>query len=485
MKIFSRDFMLNVGDAKSGIAFCALLLMSLGACQTPTPANITINTTNVINPNADQVGIWVNSTFDEYSPEFVDLLKQLKMKSIRHGWAYGLMDPNDPNHFTMSPCDTMVQNYITDYQCNIAEKITLDEIAQLTEDLDAIGFGVLSMDGINYTGTHDQNLANMSRSQREDFYIENAKRWVQWAKANNFSHFELGNENDLPGEMVDHERGNPWTPEAYGTYALKMAKALHEVDSTIKLGINGGFGKTPEERLEWWSEIANAAPELQNYIDFIVCHRYAFGLFHEGWSLRADQWGRLPADEPDNIAKAFPGKPVYITEIGGFQVEKGYVPHYRGLVNMDMLANVFLDTIVKHVQHWPTRWDDFGALDATTNTFNALGNGLLAYTKFAQPNLVMNDTLGIVHYFAAVSEDQNELSFWVVNHGTDSIQVTIDPAGYQLNEVWRLTSEGNDPMAKENELWQDDSSSIGNIGAHLQVPLSATSATIITFLRNQ
>ena len=123
----------------------------------------------------------------------------------------------------MSPCDPKVQSYISNGSCGLNESLKLSSIATLLNDLEVTGFAVIGMDGINYTGSADSDLAAMNKEQREEFYLANAERWATWAKNNNFEYFELGNENDLPGEMVDQGVGIGWDPEDYGVFAQKMA----------------------------------------------------------------------------------------------------------------------------------------------------------------------------------------------------------------------------------------------------------------------
>jgi hypothetical protein len=318
-------------------------------------AQITIDANATpLNTHADQVGMWVNSNSDTNRQSYVDLMKDLNLKSIRHGWMYTVMDAITTDKFKMSPCDGSVQSYLSDGSCNLNETMKLSQVGQLAADLNVHGFAVLAMDGINYTGTSDATLTAMTKAQREQYYLDNAVRWANWAKNNNFKYFELGNENDLPGEMVDTGKGTEWTPQAYGAFAKRMAQAVKNVDPTIKCGINGGWRSTEALRKEWWDGILAGASDINNYIDFVVIHKYEFGSYYSTWSANLWDWGRIQSDNITAIKTNFPNKPIYITETSGYQSESGIVPHYRGVLTVEMMGNLFMDSQIEHIHNWGT-----------------------------------------------------------------------------------------------------------------------------------
>jgi hypothetical protein len=447
---------------------------------------INISTNNIISTNADQVGCWLNTHESSKSLEFEDLLRKIKIKSLRMGWQYTVMDSINPEIFHNSPCDPKVQSYNSGEDCILDENININETSDLLANLDIPGFVAISTDGVNYKGTADAKLASMTVNEREEFYLQNAIRWAKWAKNTKVKHFEIGNENDLPGEMVDNGVGEEWSGEEYGRFALKMAKAIKQVDPTIKCGINGGWRATELLRKKWWVDIVTAAPDINNYIDFVVVHRYAFGLTYSSWNSSTWSWGKISTDIIKDVSTLFPGKPLYVTEIGGFNNENNMVPHYRALVNIEMLAGVFLDPLVEHVQHWPDRWFNIGAIEKGSNNLSALGNGMAAYTMFAKPLLVANGASGKITYNVTRDSSSNSLALWLINHNSFGSVVDITLEGYKpsgINEIWTLTSPGDDPKSKTNELKKigELAYNIVNENTQFTLSLNATSATIISF----
>jgi hypothetical protein len=412
----------------------------------------------------------------------VDALAKLNVKSIRHGWQYAVMDESNINKFHMSPCDPLVQSYVSDGKCLLREKMTISEIGSLVDELNVPGFAVIDMDGIYYTGTADSNLISMSTVQREQFYIDNAIRWAKWGKENNFQYFELGNESDLPGEMVDKKVGTAWTAAAYGAYAKKLSQAIKNVYPEAKVGINGGWGATPTLRNAWWDGIRQGASDINNHIDFVVIHKYEFGANYSTWQANMWDWGRIQADNYTRIASNFPQKPVYLTETSGFKVENGVVPHYRGVMTVEMMGNALLDSNLKHMHHWGTRWGDDLVFDKDGETLNMAGKSLLAYTRFMKKRMVANGVSGRIRYFAAKDPADGSMTVWLINHATDDQAVNIRIDGFTANstgEVWRLTSEGNNPNAIDNLLWQDGTTNASN--GLFTVTTRPTSVTIISF----
>lgn len=447
---------------------------------------ILIDTRKVINTNANQVGCWLNTHESSNNPEFEDLMRRTKIKSLRMGWQYSVMDSLNPEVFVSSPCEPGVQSYVTGGDCFLDEKITINETAKLLDNLGIPGFIVVATDGVNYTGTADVKLSKMSVEQREQFYIKNAVRLANWAKNSKLKYFEIGNENDLPGEMVNNGVGKPWTGSKYGAFALKIAKAIKQANPDIKCGINGGWGATETLRKQWWTDIVAAAPEINDYIDFIVVHNYAFGLSYSSWNGSIWVWGNIRDDIGKSVASLFPNKPIYVTEIGGFKVENNKIPHYRALVNIEMLSTVFLNPLVKHAQHWPDRWSNTGAIEKGANNLTALGNGMAAYTQFAKPILVANGASGKITYNVTRDSVTNGLSIWLTNHNAFGSVVDVTLQGYipsGKNEIWTLTSPGDDPNSKTNELKLIGDLPLKTDGSNtsLTISLNATSATILSF----
>ena len=439
-----------------------------------------------INNHADQIGIWVNSNSDVYRSSLVNRLKELNVKSLRHGWAYGMMSETDPDTFYRSPCDSKVQSYIGyGDDCRIKETMPLGDIATLRSDLGAQGFAVVPTDLYNYTGTEDAELAAMDTAARTQKIIDNAVRWAEWGKQNGFQYFELGNENDLPGEMVDFGVGVDWEPEAYAELALAMAKAMRKVYPQAKFGINGGWGASESARTAWWSGIRSGAPDLLDYLDFIVIHKYEFGSSFELWSENLWEWGRVQADSVNSVERLFADLPIYITEVSGFQVENGYVPHYRSVMTTEMIGNLLLDAAIQHVQVWGTRWGNDLNIVGDSDELSALGNGMKAYTQFMQPVMFANGTdtsEGKTRYFAARNAAKDKMTLWLINHSIDSVSQPVSfNSATRIDAQYQLVSRDANPLGRNNDLLSmtPASTSQTDSGSQATIELAPVSVTVL------
>jgi alpha-N-arabinofuranosidase len=100
-------------------------------------------------------------------------------------------------------------------------------------------------------------------------WAEHRKEWghpepyhVKW--------FELGNEtNHGNHNMVPHRK---FTPEGYGVWANACAKAMREVDPSIKIGVITNPGGLQDVECEWNRTITHLTAEAA---DYLVVHAYA------------------------------------------------------------------------------------------------------------------------------------------------------------------------------------------------------------------
>lgn len=447
------------------IVLACLLLSSCLAAQ-----NVTIDAAATpLNRYADQLGIWVNSNADVYRPEYVKKLRDnLKVKSIRHGWQYSVMDPNNSDRFLGSPCDSKIASFLLNNDCSLIEKMPMSTIAKLRGDLGAKGYLILSTDGINYTGTEDENLVNMTTAERERFYLDNARRMAVWGRDNGFRYFEVGNENDLDGAMVRWGRGKGWTGLQYGAFALRMAKVIKEVYPDAQVGINGGL-RGPDMRVAWWDGILAGAPNINDYIDFVVLHRYEFGTLYPSWRDNLWSFGLVQADVQNSIRTNFPGKPIHVTETSGFVEEGlGYTAAYRGIINVEMLGNMFTEDNIEHVQHWGTRWGNIEVFELNSDDFASIGTAQRAYTEFMKPHMIANGITQSVRYFAATDPEDGSLTIWFVNHAESEVTLNVDLTnftGAAEFQHWDLRTPDGDPYARNLELVKVGDQTIGANGA--------------------
>ena len=467
---------------------CLLLSLTVAAQDATIDASAT-----PLNRHADQLGIWVNSNADTYRPEYVRKLRDdLKVKSIRHGWQYSVMDPKNPDRFLASPCDSRISPYIVS-NCVVQETMPLSQIAKLRQDLSSKGYLVLGTDGIYYTGTEDATLKGMTTAQREDYYLDNARRMAAWGRDNGFRYFEIGNESDLPGEMVDRSRGTEWTGKAYGAYALRMAKAILSVYPQAQIGINGGWRKTVQDRQAWWDGILAAAPTINDYIHFVVIHKYEFGQAYTTWKDNMWSFGAVQPDNLASVAKNFPGKPIHITETSGFYNEQlkdaqgvNYTGAYRGIMNVETLGNLLTTPLIEHVQHWGTRWEDLLVFKSGSDDYNNMGFAQLSYTRFMKPHLIANNSVGTVRYFAATDPKDGSLTVWLVNHAEEDVTLQLDLAnftGSSTFEQWNLVIANGNPYSRDLKLVQSGSSKLSASGEkkRFTITVPATGVGIAAF----
>ena len=433
-----------------GIALlCLVSTLTYG--QLSTSFTVDVNAAP-LNTHADEVGTWVNSNVDRNTPAYRSLLQGLNVKSIRHGWQYTVMDEQDPDVFYASPFEPYVAvdnvvlergiqgNILRDAAGRIGESMPLSQISQLRSQLNVEGYIILSMDGILYTGDHDPLLRDKDTEWKEDYYLANARRFAEWARDNGFDYIELGNENDYTdAEMYQGGYGGLWSAADYARYAYRMAEVVKEVHPNAKLGINGGLlGKVPE-RQAWFRDMANAEPRLQGIVDFIVVHKYEFWPHFGNWRDAVFAFGQIQPDIREAIASNFPGKPIHVTEVSGFGTEQLYPsfsPAWRGILNLEMMGNVFSTPEIEHVQQWPTRWYDDGMFDKDSDTYNWLGYSQKAYADHMKPHMIANGIdgekpeLSELRYFVARDPADNSLTAWFINHGQTAKTITLDLVNY-------------------------------------------------------
>lgn len=456
----------------------------------PPAADFTADFNQVLNSHADQVGTWVNTNADVKRPSYVQALRDMKTKSIRHGWQYAIMDENDPDVFHASPFDPQIQSYITNGNGVINEIMKLSEVSDLATELDVPGWAILSMDGINYTASSDQQLANMTKAEREQFYIDNAVRWANWAKDNNFKYFEIGNENDLAdGEMVAQGRGTLWDPVEYGRVYKLMAQAIKAVDPSIKCGLNGGWMTDSIQRTNWWDGIAQGGgADINDYVDFLVIHKYESWMGYDIWNENAWPYGQIHSDNFSAFERNFPDTPLHITEMSGFKAQaESNIQHYRAVLTVEMLGNMLTNPLIEHVHHWGTRWANLGiSLKPGSDELDVHGNAIKAYMDFAKPVMFANGLAGTSRYFAAKDPSNNSTTVWFINRSEADTVINFGIENYLGDldgDVWALTSAGNNPAATSNSFaFVEPITAVMEDGmATFSITLSPSSATVVTF----
>jgi hypothetical protein len=451
---------------------------------------IELDASRTLNAHADQVGIWVNTNTDRNDEALANVLRGLKLKSIRYGWQCGLIDRDDLSSQVHSPRDRGFNGYLANEKSGrMWENFGPEGIVDLMKKTNTVGFAVLSTDGINYIGKSDQMIAGMTRDERIEFYAKQAAQWASWAKANPFEYFEIGNENDLSGGEHTKTAIAPWDPAEYAAVARKFLTEIKRANPEAKCGINGGLLK-PELNSRWFDAIAAAEPSLATDLSFLVAHRYEMWLDETNWMKHHDwDFGRLSEDFRKSHAKHFAKLPIHVTEIGPWKSGEND-PHYRALLATEMLGNIRMDSAVQHVQFWPTRWSKEGGIFNAESQLTPMGLGLATYTRFAQPNMFAVGYSGHVRYFAAKGDAG--VTYWFVNHGKNATNISCRTNHVSLqqvdrNEVWSLESPTRKATASDTVLRKKNSVNALSSGHQLtfQIAVEPFSVTVVAFGEQQ
>jgi hypothetical protein len=479
MKLGIRCIMIVVGLIHTVASFQSI-------AQEQPVCEFELDSEKVLNRDADKVGIWVNSNTDRLDESYVDTLRSLKIRSIRYGWQFGLFDPKELSSLIHSPRDTKTQGYLATDSGRMIENFGPRGVEDLLQSIDAVGFAVLSTDGINYIGTEDTRIALMSRDARIEAYSNQSAEWASWANKTRFRYFEIGNENDLTGGGDQAGGVEPWKASEYAQVARRYLKEIKRTDPNAKCGINGGLLDADKSE-QWFREMVATDPMLADDLDFVVAHKYEFWLDLKVWREHADwDFGRLGIDYRNTHASCFPRLPVQVTELGSWKPGEN-TPHYRSVLATEMLGNVRMEMAVEHVQFWPTRWaSEGGVLQQNSNELSGMGLGLAAYTRFGEPTMFANQVSRSIRCFAA--KGKSSASVWLINH-SDREQVVnvtiknldIDPRSG--NNLWRLESQSGDPMATDTQLRRVGSVEATQTKDELSFSVVTTpcSATIIQF----
>jgi hypothetical protein len=448
--------------------------------------NFSGDTNSVLNTNADQIGVWINTIDDTDGDGLKNGLKDLKIKNLRYGWQNGVFDKNNLSKQEHSPCDSDNSGYLT-YQCRLNEKFGVDKLVDLAKFIGVKAHGVVSIDGIGYKGTQDAAIKNMTAQQKKDFYTNRLVDWINWNKTTGktFANYEIGNECDVTNSMGDAGVADKWTGTTYGQAARYIAEKAKIADGTIGYGINGGLFDEAGTK-KWFDDIYAAAPDLNNYINFVVYHKYEFFVTYDIWN-QNPQWeyGRIAPGFLASYNKHFPNKEIHVTEMGSWKDVENF-SHYRACLNVEMYGNLFLDSGIKLVQHWPTKWGAGGVFYKDNYNLTPMGLSLKMYSSFAQPRMFANGYSTGVRYFASVNPTTKAITVWFVNHEASSKNVNLDILNFgasTVNEVWKLTAPNNDPYSTATTLTKGGSVNVslnGNKGS-FSIAIAPVSATAVVF----
>ena len=480
-----------LGKLSLAVCFAVAAVAASNLLSAAEPVRIDVATASVLNSHADQVGIWVNSIDDVARRSYAERLRSLRLRSIRYGWQFAVLDPKDLSKQRLSVDDPNLDLFFAPGG-NSRERFGPAAVGKLLGFLGASGFAVVSTDAIGYTGAADEAFGSLSPPQRKTRMASAAADWARWGRQNGFECYEIGNENDLSGEGDKADFIRPWTPERYATVASTFMTAIKGVDPNARCGINGGL-RDDAATTDWFARIARAAPTLKQQTDFLVCHKYEMWLDHDTWRDHPEwDFGRVGQSFRQVRDEHFPTAAIHVTEIGPWKDGENH-HHYRSLLGLEMLGNVRMDAEVKHVQFWPTRWGKDGIFRPVTDPsadaqnadrLSSMGLGLAAYTRFVRDDATDVGSQGPIRYFA--SSDDRGVTVTLINHAPDPVDVRVRldrRIDLRNPDVWRLRSATNDPMADDTELVSDRGDrfvAAADDGRTFEARIGGTAALIIT-----
>ena len=294
---------------------------------------------------------------------------------------------------------------------------------------------VIALDGIYkpaFTG---------GTSLTREVALEMAKKWVEYAnikKGYKIKYWSLGNET---WNKDSYAGANPGFTQ-YGIDVALFAKAMKEIDLTIKIGING----------ENFRDFSEALAQCSTWVDFLDVHAYpCFGFlnysdyekkdveFNGIISAAKTALNNLPAIDRERIFIA-------MTEISAYGYKKGEWDNGanlgQSLANFELLATLAMDSRIKFTQFWNSRWIDNNsstpqATDVFTadNKLNANGKVLSILHKNVFDKMVAITSGAKIKSFASLNSKTGELVVFLLNKSQSSVSVNLSLENYKPQET--------------------------------------------------
>lgn len=267
--------------------------------------------------------------------------------------------------------------------------------------------------------------------------LEMAKKWVEYANIKNgykVKYWSLGNET---WNKDSYAGANPGFTQ-YGIDVALFAKAMKEIDPTIKIGING----------ENFRDFSEALAQCSTWVDFLDVHAYpCFGFLNYSDYEKKDleiggiigaaktAINNLPAIDRDRIFIA-------MTEISAYGYKKGEWDNGanlgQSLANFELLATLANDSRIKFTQFWNSRWIDNNsstpqATDVFTadNKLNANGKVLSILHKNVFDKMVAISSDAKIKSFASLNSKTGELVVFLLNKSQGSVVVNLSLENYK------------------------------------------------------
>jgi len=322
-----------------------------------------------------------------------------------------------------------------------------------------------------------------------DTLIETAVEWVKYANKMNYhvEYWQIGNE-------VDHHK-DLLSPEEYIDCYQKFAKAMKDVDSTIKVG--PGI----LQNVTYFKGIVNRYPNL---IDFTSCHQYMWKYIetcknYELWKAHKDNYipnVRRMQHVVENSVK--PTLEIVITETGVSPSGKGMGDVnnvYKALWYFDVLMNEISQPNVTYSYFWGTHspWDgntdnDENDVAVLLRTDDNSRKPIAEVVKLVNEQLLDNivqtkQVSGTIRTFASVNNNGDKCNVFLMNKNNlaEKVEISLNELPSAVESFSRIALNGKNPDDRKLILSNSENIKINRDKITLTLaPLSITVLNSIT-----
>ena len=267
--------------------------------------------------------------------------------------------------------------------------------------------------------------------------LEMAKKWVEYAnikKGYKIKYWSIGNET---WNKDSYAGANPGFTQ-YGIDVALFAKAMKEVDASIKIGING----------ENFKDFSEALAKCSPWVDFLDIHAYpCYGFLNYNDYEKKDLVFKGIINAAKSAINTLPTMDrnrifIAMTEISAFGYKKGEWDSGanlgQSLANFELLASLANDSRVKFTQFWNSRWIDNDsstpqATDVFTanNKLNANGKVLSLLHKNVFDKMVSISSNAKIKSFASLNSKTGELVVFLLNKSQSVVSVNLSLKNYK------------------------------------------------------
>jgi alpha-L-arabinofuranosidase len=413
--------------------FCLILIQSQILA---TNLQITVDVDHVIATFANNpVGMNLNFLLDKET--IIEPARQLKLGSLRYPMGeiadYYLFDRNHPDKPKISIQDSSLWiNEFAKVDGTWKNPLNFDQFIRICRSLNTEPFIVIGIDALAYQG----------KSPRADLYevLQSAVDWVEYAniiQGYNVKHWEIGNENDLAKTHLN------WTAENYAQTVVKFARAMKQVDPSIKIGANGMTG------IAWWDMVM---PIVKNDIDFLVTHQYSSMKNYKQWNSNNFNYIYNLRNANKVIEKYNPALRLNVTEHSSSSPGQDDTNNiWKMLHNFELIGNSLGCDRVDYLHFWISRWFSPDPYSTDANAFNKnyelmpMAYPLKIWGNFIHQQMVFATTKkGSIRSWASYDPHNTSLSLFLLNKSLRPKEVSVSLKNYdgaRKSHQWILSGE--------------------------------------------